>query len=109
MQNTGDNHEFDTRFTPFVLVLSEVVLVLLLEIALETFGSSTSRSTGETPEYEYGRRHTVNCGVLPSTWRYPVRVLRCLLRYDLHRLDPFLKGHNLGATAAAFWDEQTAC
>ena len=52
VQNTRDNHAFDTSFTPFVLVLSEVVLVLLLEIDRETFGSSTSRSTGEMPEYE---------------------------------------------------------
>ena len=44
VQNTRDNHAFDASFTPFVLVLSEVVLVLLLEIDRETFGSSTSRS-----------------------------------------------------------------
>jgi hypothetical protein len=39
-----------SSFTPIVLVLNEVVLVLLLDLVRETPGSSTS--TGETPEYE---------------------------------------------------------
>ena len=51
-RNAKKNSAFGMSFTPVVLVLNEVVLILLLDIAWETCGSTKSTSAGETPEYE---------------------------------------------------------
>ena len=87
-------------FTSVVLVLNEVVLVLLLDIAWETCGSTKSPSPGETPEYESDQRRPGNDGVFVAKWSCPAKI-PTLLFCAWHYL-PFLLG-TVSFLCSALW------